>query len=83
MSTLLVKALATESKKRGRKNPLPSGDEAQELAIAWASGDVSLTQVSRVLVPGATASSNIIYCWCAQQLRDAIRSGKLVQKSPE
>lgn len=74
--SLLEEAMTSVHKKR--MSALPEGRDAEELAIAWATGKVRMTQVGTALKLKRASYTNRVYGWLALRLRDAIVNGTLV-----
>lgn len=74
--TLLARAKSITKKVRASK---PADKEAAALAVAWALGDVTYTQVQEVLARAKGAS---VYAVLACGLRSALRLGML-QRVPK
>lgn len=71
----LERALSTKAKPRGR--PVKSEPGLPELAVAWAFGDVTTSQVSAAL--DSPPSSGRIYSALCQGFKAAAASGLIVR----
>jgi hypothetical protein len=61
------------------KTPKAEGSDAEAVAIAWATGDIGLSQVAYAIKLG---DGGACYVWLAMRLRDALQNGAL-QKTPK
>ena len=52
-----------------------------DLAIAWARGEITLTQANKVMYPERAKGSNAMYAFFAIALGKAVKSGILNQSS--
>ena len=69
--SLLAKAL---EHKPGRKNRLDYTEQHAELAVAWLTNEISVSQVAMALGKNV---SGTVYVWLCQSLRVAYRLGML------
>ena len=75
MATLLEQALNLP---RGYRKRATASAEEKELALAWADGKVSFTDLAKVLGTSKTSAA-FVYGFLCLALRDAILDGDLVK----
>lgn len=52
-----------------------------EAAIAWANGEVGLTQLSKALLNGKNLNAQAVYRWLSLSLRLAVQEKRLVKNT--